>query len=197
VTRVACYPGSFNPLTLAHLAIAEAALERCGVARVDLVVSRVALEKEHVALPHFEHRIAVLEAAAQVPGRRLGVVVTDAQLLVDVAAGYDVLVLGADKWAQVLDPRFYGGLESARDAAVAALPALALAPRPGAPAAPVPAGTTILDVAPHLAEASSTAVRGGSRHWMAPEAEAFDAETGAWSEPERYERWLRTLDPWN
>ena len=34
-------------------------------------------------------------------------VVTDRVHLADIAAGYDALVLGADKWAQVLDPAFY------------------------------------------------------------------------------------------
>ena len=36
---------------------------------------------------------------------------------------------------------------------------------------------------------SSTAVLEGRRDWMAPEAIAFDDETGAWSDPERYARW--------
>jgi hypothetical protein len=31
---------------------------------------------------------------------------------------------------------------------------------------------------------------------MAPEAEAFAARTGAWIDPERYERWL-TTSAWN
>ncbi|MCA1707478.1 MAG: hypothetical protein LC808_31105, partial [Actinobacteria bacterium] len=43
--------GSFNPLTIAHLAIAEEARERLMLDRVDLVVSRVALGKEDLARP--------------------------------------------------------------------------------------------------------------------------------------------------
>jgi hypothetical protein len=33
-------------------------------------------------------------------------------------------------------------------------------------------------------------VRAGRHEWMASEARAFDERTGAWSDPERYERWL-------
>ena len=34
--------------------------------------------------------------------------VTDAQLIVDIARDYDVVVMGADKWAQVRDAAWYG-----------------------------------------------------------------------------------------
>src|SRR3954449_7981450 len=112
--RRGVYPGSFNPPTIAHLAIAEAARHQCELDRVDLVVSRVALAKEHVEHPPFADRIAILErVAATRPW--LGVVVTEAQLLADIATGYDVLVLGADKWAQIHDVAFYSGSAGERD----------------------------------------------------------------------------------
>ncbi len=182
---VGCYPGSFDPPTLAHLAIVAAAIERCELQRVDLVVSRVALIKEHVTIPVLADRLAVLsEIVAAHHG--LGLVVSDQQLLVDLASGYDVLVLGADKWAQVRDPRFYGGSPAARDAAMAALPPLAFVSRPGHDEGPLPVGTVRLLLADGLAEMSSTAARAGHRHWMAPEARAFDDRTGAWTDPARY-----------
>lgn len=174
--RSGCYPGSFNPPTLAHLAIAEAAREAAALDRVDLVVSRVALAKEHVVVPAFDDRIAVLRNLVKARSSWLGLVVTDDQLLVDVSCGYDVLILGADKWAQVLDPSFYGGSESARDAAVASLPPVAVAPRPGHEHVEVPPGATVLDLPPDLRPASSTAVREGRHDWMAPEA----AASGLW-----------------
>lgn len=183
---VGAYPGSFNPPTVAHLAIAEAAVRACGLERVDLVVSRVALAKEDVARPLLAHRLDVLRAVAATRPW-LGVAVTSAQLLVDVAAGYDVLVVGADKWAQLLDPAFYGGSAAARDEAVARLPRLAVAPRPPHP---VPDHATVLELPAHLGAVSSTAVRAGRSAWMCEEAAAFDARTGAWSDPARYERWL-------
>jgi hypothetical protein len=182
-TRRGAFPGSFNPLTLGHLAVAEAARDECRLDVVDLIVSRVALAKESVARPRLADRVAVLRAAAA-SRPWLGVVVTDHQLIADAAAGYDVVVMGADKWAQVDDPAFYGGSASARDAAIARLPTVAIAPRPPVP---VPVGFVVLEVS-H--DASSTAVREGRTDWMAPEAAEFDRESGAWSDPKRYDRWL-------
>jgi hypothetical protein len=187
--RRAAFPGSFNPLTVAHLAMASAALSACSVEVVDLVVSRVALGKEAVDRPRLEERVAVLSAAASTRPW-LGVVVTDAQLLADVARGYDALVLGSDKWAQVLDPAFYGGSATARDAAVASLPpTLAVAPRGSSP---MPPGAFVLAMEPEHSAVSSSAVRAGAHEWMAPEAVDVDQACGAWTDPERYEAWLRT-----
>ena len=174
--RTGCYPGSFNPPTLAHLAIAEAAAQRCALDRVDLVVSRVALAKEHVVVPALDERVAVLRDVVTVRSSWLGLVVTDDQLLVDVARGYDVVILGADKWAQVLDPGFYGGSEVTRDEAVGALPPVAVAPRPGHEHVELPAGAVLLDLPAHLQGASSTAVRAGRHDWMVEEA----AASGLW-----------------
>ena len=182
--RKGAFPGSFNPLTLGHLAVAEAARQQCRLDEVDLIVSRVALAKESVERPRLEDRVAVLHsAAASRPW--LDVVLTDDQLIADVAAGYDVVVMGADKWAQVIDPAFYGGSTETRDAAVARLPVVAVAPRPPFD---VPDGVVGLEVS-H--EASSTAVRDGRKDWMAREAADFDRQSGAWSDPNRYEDWLR------
>ena len=60
----------------------------------------------------------------------LGAEVTEAQLLVDIASGYDWLVLGADKWNQIREPHWYGSV-AGRDAALARLPRLALVERHG------------------------------------------------------------------
>jgi Cytidylyltransferase-like len=182
--RRGAFPGSFNPLTVGHLTVAEAARDQCQLEVVDLVVSRIALTKETVERPRLEDRLSVLEAAAA-SRPWLGVVVTDHQLIADAANGYDVVVMGADKWAQVMDPAFYGGAAEARDAAVARLPTVAVAPRPPFD---VPAGVVVLDV---NHEASSTAVRDGRTEWMAPEAAEFDRVSGAWSDPRRYDAWLQ------
>ena len=182
--RIGAYPGSFDPPTLAHLAITEAAIAQCDLDRVDLVLSEVALGKpeHHVRLTD---RLAVLSRIAdRLP--RLRATVTPHRLLVDIASGYDVVVMGADKWAQVADPAWYGD-RSARDEALAALPHVAVAPRSGAE---VPSGVTLLDLEPDHGTVSSTAVRAGAHDLMAPEAAAFAAETGAWVDPDRYARWL-------
>ena len=150
------YPGTFNPPTVAHVAVARAAVEQAGLHSLDLVVSRVSLGKE--ALEDADERAASL--------RRLGfeVVVSDHQLLADLASGYDAVVLGADKWAQVIDPSYYGGSAEARDAAVARLPRLIVAPRPPFE---VPTGALVLQLPTWLAEVSSTSVRDGRVEWRA------------------------------
>lgn len=181
----AVFPGSFNPLTTAHLAIAEAVRLQRSVDRVDLVLSRVALAKEHVVHPLVEHRLRVLERAG-VSRPWLGAYTTDAQLLVDIAAGYDFLVVGADKWHQLRDPAFYGGHPRARDEALDRLPELVVVARPPHDVA----GPGLLEVPAWVSAASSTAAREGQLELMAPEARAFDEETGAWTDPARYRRWL-------
>jgi predicted RNA-binding protein with PIN domain len=87
-------------------------------------------------------------------------VVTDAQLIAEIAAGYDIVVMGADKWAQVRDPAWYGGDPGRRDAALASLPRVLVAPRPGFDVI----GAEVLDVDPEHAHVSSTRARAGEHH---------------------------------
>lgn len=183
--RSGVYPGTFNPPTIAHLAIAAAARDQKRLDRVVLAVSVRPIDKEHVEIPRLEHRVEVLRAEAEASGGWLDVVVTEHRLLVDIARGFDVLIMGADKWEQVNDPRYYGDDPRARDEAVAALPELAIAPRPPFV---VPAAAA-LRLSDEHASVSSSAVRAGERVWMSPAAAAFDARTGAWSDPARYLRW--------
>lgn len=180
------YPGSFNPPTTAHLAIAEAARDQRNLDRVVLSVSRAALAKEHVDHPRFDHRIEVIEASVANTDW-LSVRVTEHQLLVDVAAGFDVLVVGADKWWQIQDPVWYDDDPAARDEAMAALPDLAVVARDGLD---IPE-----DLRLHVAEdrtegVSSTLARSGATELMTEAARAFADRTGAWLDPERYDRWL-------
>jgi hypothetical protein len=160
--RRGVYPGSFDPLTIAHLAIADAAYHQCRLDRLDLVLSRVALVKEDGHHSSLEERVAHLQRAAEARPW-LGVAVTDRQLIADMAEGYDVVVMGADKWTQLHDPGFYGGSEAARDDALDRLPEVAVAPRP--PAALPTEGAVILAVPPHIAEISSSSVREGRSEW--------------------------------
>ncbi len=184
MTGIGVYPGSFNPPTLAHVEIAVAALHHHRLERVDLAVSTVSLGKEDISVPRFEDRLEVIRSsAAAVPG--LGVVVTDAQMIVDMAAGYDVVIMGADKWAQVNDADWYDD-EPARDDALGRLPTVALAPRHPHPIPPELA----LPVTEELLKISSSAVRAGRLEWMTEAAAEFDAATGAWTDEPRYRRWL-------
>jgi predicted RNA-binding protein with PIN domain len=160
--RTGIYPGTFDPLTIAHLAIADAAHAHAQLDHLDLAVSTVALGKEHLDRESVERRTAEIRAATR-DRSWLGVVVTDSQLIAEIAAGYDVVVMGADKWAQVRDPRWYGDDAAARDAALASLPRVLVTPRPGFDAA----GAEALEIDPSLANVSSTRARAGERHLIA------------------------------
>jgi nicotinate-nucleotide adenylyltransferase len=169
VGAVGAYPGTFNPPTVAHLAIAEAARRQGGLDRVDLLVSRLPLGKDP-AQPSLPRRLTVLEAiAATRPW--LGVRLTDQQLLADVAAGYDAVVLGADKWVQINDVVWYANDPVTRDATLARLPRLLLVPRPPfALSSNLPPDALILEIDPDHRSVSSSEARAGRLEWMAPEA---------------------------
>ncbi|MEY2424209.1 MAG: nicotinate-nucleotide adenylyltransferase [Acidimicrobiaceae bacterium] len=158
------YPGTFDPPTIAHLAIAEAARSQCELSGIDLILNPNPLGKH--GMRSLESRLAMLEAVASTRPW-LAVVVTDQLHLADIADGYDVLVLGADKWSQVLDPAFYAS-EAARDSAVARLPRLAVAPRHDFP---LPLDCVLLEV--DLSHVSSTAAREGRTDLILPEAAPF------------------------
>lgn len=176
---LAAYPGSFDPPTVAHLAIARAALAVPGIDEVRLVLSEVALGKEDLdGRTPVAARRAVLDAATRaVPG--LSAAVTSARLVAEIVAalGADAVVVGADKWAQVLDPAWYGS-PAGRDAALARLPTVLLAPRAGARPLPSGARMVLLDVDPAHAEVSATRARAGEHHLMLPEARA----AGHWTD---------------
>lgn len=163
---IGVYPGSFDPLTVAHLGIAEAAVRQLGLVRLDLALSRATLGKSHLDAASIDGRVAAIERAASTRPW-LGVTVVEAQLIADIALGYDVVVMGADKWVQVIDPSWYGGDPRARDAALERLPRVAVAPRAGVQ---VP-DELRLAVPAHLQHVSATAVRAGRLDWAAPEAE--------------------------
>jgi hypothetical protein len=142
-----------------------------------------------VERPLFRHREAVLEAVAADEAPWLRATVTVHRLLADIAAGYQVLVMGADKWHQIQELQWYGDSEAERDAAIARLPELAIAPRPPLE---VPARWALTVPDEVVAGVSSTEARAGRLELMAPAARRFAEATGAWIDPERYERYLAT-----
>lgn len=183
--RRGVFPGSFNPPTTAHLAISEAVLVQHRLDVLVWSVSRVALAKEDVQRPRLADRIAVLEDVAA-PINWLEIDVTDAQLLSDIAAGFDVIVMGADKWHQIHDAVFYGNDPARRNASIAALPTVAIAARPPHDCP----SELVLDLPDWVGAVSSTQARTTDPALMAAEAARFDAHTGAWTDPARYEAWL-------
>lgn len=165
MTRVGCFPGTFDPLTVAHVAVADAARRAADLDRVDLVLSEVTLGKEHLG-DGDAHRRA--EAARAVVADRawLAVVVSPHRLVVDLAQGYDAVVMGADKWRQVTDPAWYDDDPAARDAAVDRLPRVLVAPR----ADDRPEGVELLDVHPDHLHVRASAIRDrepGAQGWVA------------------------------
>jgi nicotinic acid mononucleotide adenylyltransferase len=166
----AAFPGSFDPLTIAHLGIAEIARDRLDLDRVDMVISVVALAKEERAGLRLQERVDAIRLA-RLTRPWLDVLVTDLQYVSDIAEPYDVVIVGADKWNQLHDVRFHPSPE-AHEAALAKLPRPLIVPRPPWP---VPEEHR-LDVPDHLTDVSATAVREGRAEWMAPEAR----EIGAW-----------------
>jgi len=184
--RIGVYPGSFNPPTVAHLALARAALDVGDLGRVDLAVSEVPLGKDEVRVPSLDDRMAVLAVVAE-SRPWLGVRRTHHRLLVDIADGYDALIVGADKWAQLIDPAWYGGSVLQRDLSLGRLPTVFVVSRPPHPGPdPTDDRWVRIHIAERHAAVSSTAVRAGRSDWMAPEAAEWDRRTGGWSDPERY-----------
>ena len=168
---VGAYPGTFDPPTVAHLAIAEAAWRQGGLGRLELVVCESPLGKKDAGVAALRSRIRLLEAVCE-SRPWLAVTVSGSELICDIAEGYDAVVMGADKWAQVTDPGWYGGSTADRDAAVTRLPRVLLAPRGPQSPAGLPPGAVLLDLHAAHASVSSTAVREGRLEWLAPELTA-------------------------
>jgi len=102
--------------------------------------------------------------------------VTETRLIADVAAGYDAVVLGADKWAQVVDPAWYES-DEARDDALHRLPRVLVAPRAGVTPRDLPPDALVLDVHAAHRDVSSTGAHDGETDWMLTEAR----QSGWWS----------------
>jgi nicotinic acid mononucleotide adenylyltransferase len=169
-SRRGVYPGTFNPPTVAHLAVALAARDQCDLERVDLVLSEVPLGK--VGRPDLRPLATRLEALEPVVAGHdwLHTATTKHQLLADIAEGYDVVIMGADKWAQLLDVSWYAN-EGVRDQALSRLPHVAVAPRPPHTLPEPGGGITILEIDPGHHHVSASAVRNGELRWRAPRAE--------------------------
>jgi hypothetical protein len=109
------YPGSFNPLHFGHESLAAAAERVCKLPLIyELAV--VNAEKSPLGRGELERRLVPF-------WRRHPVALTRAPLFADKATLFAgaTFVLGFDTAARLLDARFYGGSEAARDAAMAAI----------------------------------------------------------------------------
>jgi len=214
---VGVLPGSFDPLTTAHVALAAAALRHGGLTSLLYLLSVLTVDKvarEHAALP--DRALVLLRHVAR--RRRQGLVVVNRGLYVEEAEALAPLlpgaalwfVVGFDKIVQVFDPRYYAD----RDAALRRLFGLAgflVAPRAGAgPEAlralldrpenePFRAGVRLLPLAPAYRDESATDARAllaagkDARPLLAPAAAAFVVATGCYAAEGAYAARRRAL----
>lgn len=80
-SRLAVFPGAFNPVTIAHLALARASLSH--VDQVVLVIPRVFPHKDYTGAP-LDARMEMLRAALA-PNDPISVAVSERGLFVDIA----------------------------------------------------------------------------------------------------------------
>ena len=136
---VGAYPGTFNPPTVAHLAIAEAARRPGqprppGPDRVDRASGkssdRAVTRGPRVGTRGDRRHPPLAGGAYHRPSTHLR----------RWRPGYDAVVVGVDKWLQIVDPAWYGGSVAARDQAVARLPRVLVVARPPDPLPELPPG---------------------------------------------------------
>ncbi|MDQ2914371.1 MAG: nicotinate-nucleotide adenylyltransferase [Chloroflexota bacterium] len=172
MTRVGVFGGTFDPVHVGHLAIANAALDELGLDRVDFVPARRSPLKQEGPIASAEDRLAMLTAAiANEPRFGVSTVELDRpgpSFTVDTlealrGKGELFLILGSDAYAD-----FERWREPAR---IEGLATLVLAARPGAPNAP--AGARVLDsplIDINSRELRARAARGRSLRYLVPEA---------------------------
>ena len=170
----AVYPGSFNPPTVGHIAIVNSAIKCFDIHEIHLTISSVALGKEKLVVPSVADRIEALERSLQ-PIPEASVVETPKQLIADIAEGYDLVILGADKWVQLQDLSFYRD-QAHMEECLRRLPRLAVAPRNDIA---VPQ-EILLTVPEEINSVSSSQVRGGKFEWMTKEAYEIGKDRGFW-----------------
>jgi nicotinate-nucleotide adenylyltransferase len=202
---VGVLPGSFDPLTAAHAALARAALRHGGIDSLLFLLSVHVVDKGAAARAALADRALVLARyTARRP--RCGVAVCNRGLYVEEAEALAPLlpagaalwfVVGFDKIEQVFDPRYYADRTTALDR-LFALAGFLVAPRAGAGRRDLaallarPENTPYrehvrpLPLAPAYRDQSATAVRAALAAGqqvdalLAPQAATFIAATGCY-----------------
>lgn len=175
--RVGLFAGSFNPLTYAHVAIAEAARRIASLDAVVWTLAAVTVDKERVQRASIPDRLAQMRAFVRTTEADALVVINRGLYVEEAAAlrrhlGADAelfILVGFDKIVQIFDPRYYAD----RDGALRELFALAhvlVAPRDecGADA-----------LAELLARAENRAFAGFVQYIPVPPTHARDSSTEA------------------
>lgn len=176
--HVGLLTGSFNPLTRAHIFLAQAARQAGGLDAMVWGCAVVTVDKERVVRASLPDRLAQLGTYTRATSGN-ALVLLNRGLYVDEATALRTqldpqadlaIVAGFDKVVQIFDPRYYAN----RDAALAALFAqarLLVAPRDGSGAPelaallarpenrPFARFVTLVDIPPQFARDSSTEAR--------------------------------------
>jgi nicotinic acid mononucleotide adenylyltransferase len=165
--RAGLLAGTFNPLTRAHSALAVAA-HRAGCERVVLAMAPASLDKERLERAHPVDRLDWVRAWARRHAWAVAAV-SSRPLLVDMAdalgritAGPVTLLLGTDKAAQLVEPRYYPDLGAALSR-LGSVASLLVAERAGHPPAPLPLDATRLPTPDWVPARSSTQAREAAR----------------------------------
>ncbi|HEV8468649.1 MAG TPA: nicotinate-nucleotide adenylyltransferase [Candidatus Limnocylindria bacterium] len=172
VTRIGVFGGTFDPVHVGHLAIANAALEELRLDRIIFVPARRTPLKQQAPLASATDRLAMLEAATRDEPRfgvsRIEVDREGPSYTVDTLEalrdqGELFLIVGSDAYAD---------FERWRDPSrIRTLATVVVAARPGAPNAPgnIPVlDTPLMDISSR--ELRARAARGRSLRYLVPEA---------------------------
>jgi nicotinic acid mononucleotide adenylyltransferase len=203
-TTTGLLAGTFNPFTRAHAALAVAG-HRAGLARVVLAMAPVSLAKEGLQRAHPVDRLDWVAAWA---GRHPWALAAASShpLLVDMAEALGratgaevVLLLGADKAAQLVEARWYEDPPAAL-ARLDRAASLLVAERAGHPLPELPLRATRLPTAAWVPERSATQARAAAAAGLpldhlvpAPVARMVQA-TGAFHPGPSYLARIRELD---
>jgi nicotinic acid mononucleotide adenylyltransferase len=202
--RAGLLAGTFNPFTRAHAALAVAG-HRAGCDPVVLAMAPVSLAKEGLERAHPVDRLDWVRAWARRHSWAV-VAVASHPLLVDMAealgratGGGVALLVGTDKAAQLLEPRWYDDPAAALGRLDRAA-TLLVAERAGHPARELPLRASRLPTAPWVPERSATqareaAARGLPLDDLLPAAVARGVErTGAYAPGDAYLVRIRELE---
>ena len=196
--------GTFNPFTRAHAALAVAG-HRAGCELVVLAMAPVSLAKEGLERAHPLDRLDWVAAWAR-RHRWAAAAAASSPLLVDMAealgratGGRVALLLGADKAAQLVEPRWYDDPAAALDRLDRAA-TLLVAGRAGHPAPDLPLRAAPLPTPAWVPERSATQARAAAAAGrplgeLLPAAVAAAVErTGAYAPGDAYLVRIRALE---
>ena len=121
--RLGVLCGSFNPLTLAHVTLAQHACRTFHLDQLLYTVAKITVDKEQVTGMGLEDRLLLLLLHVQ-QQQHLGVALVNRGLYFEQAQAFQALfdtqvgpffIVGMDKLVQILDARYYQDREAALD----------------------------------------------------------------------------------